>query len=84
MKPFNWTSECEQAFVRIKNFLITTPILALPDWDKPFIMNTNASETGIRAVLCQCDSDGTEHAIAYASHLLTKPERITALHARNY
>ena len=74
-KPFNWTSECEQAFVKLKNFLTTAPILALPDWNKPFIMDTDASETGIGAVLCQCDSDGTEHVIAYASRLLTKPER---------
>ena len=36
---------------------------------------TDASETGIGAVLSQQDPDGTEHIIAYASHLLTKPER---------
>ena len=74
-KPFKWTAECEQAFNQLKNCLTTSPILAMPDWSKPFIIDTDASETGIGAVLSQQDPDGTEHVIAYASRLLTKPER---------
>ena len=74
-KPFKWTDECEQAFSRLKNSLTTAPILAMPDWTQPFILDTDASETGIGAVLSQCDPSGNEHVIAYASRLLTKPER---------
>lgn len=71
-KPFRWTDECEQAFSQLKNCLTTAPILAVPDWTKPFIIDMDASETGIGAVLSQCDTSGNEHVIAY---LLTKPER---------
>ena len=38
-KLFKWTDNCEQAFSRIKNSLLTAPILAMPDWTKPFILD---------------------------------------------
>jgi len=74
-KHFKWTDECEQAFLQLKGCLTSAPVLAMPDWTKPFILDTDASDTGIGAVLSQCQSDGSEHVIAYASRLLTKPER---------
>ena len=74
-KPFKWTDECGQAFSQLKNSLTTAPILAIPDWTKPFILDTDTSETGIGAELSQCDPSGSEHVIVYASCLLTKPER---------
>ena len=73
--PFKWTEQCENAFASLKLFLTSAPILALPDWSQQFILNTDASDTGIGAVLSQCQSDGTEHVICYASRILTKSER---------
>ena len=37
--------------------------MALPDWSQEFILDTDASDTGIGAVLSQLHSDGTEHVI---------------------
>ncbi|XP_033761565.1 uncharacterized protein LOC117343329 [Pecten maximus] len=40
---FNWTTECSDAFSTLKNALIKAPILALPDFEKMFILDTDAS-----------------------------------------
>ena len=47
----------------------------MPNWSQPFIIDTDASDTGLRAVLSQVDSQGIEHVVAYASHILTKAEQ---------
>jgi len=52
---------------------VSAPILALSDWSKPFLLDTDASDTGIGAVLSQV-KDGKECVIAYASRSLTKSE----------
>ena len=62
------------AFSKLKECLTSAPILALPDWSMPFIVDTDASDFGIDTVLSQCQEDGKEHVISYASRLLTKPE----------
>ena len=50
---FEWTSDAEAAFVQIKNRLTTAPIFVLPDFLRPFELHTDASKTGIGAVLSQ-------------------------------
>ena len=72
---FKWTDQCQEAFLELKQRLTSAPLLALPDWSKPFIVDTDASDTGIGAVLSQEHANGEEHVISYASRLLTKPER---------
>ena len=49
------------------DLLTSPPILALPDWNEPFRLHTDASETGAGAVLTQIQ-DVVEKALAYASH----------------
>ena len=71
---FQWTSQCQDSFDCLKNCLISAPILALPDWSQPFLLDTDASDTGIEGVLSQVQ-DGRECVIAYASRSLTKAER---------
>jgi len=71
---FRWTSQCQEAFDCLKCRLVSAPILALPDWSQSFLLDTDASDTGIGAVLSQVQ-DGKEHVIAYASRSLTKAER---------
>ena len=72
---FKWTEDCQTAFENLRQKLVSAPILAFPDCSKPFILDTDASDTGIGAVLSQQQEDGTERVIAYASRLLSKPER---------
>ena len=50
------------------------PCAGLPRLQPTFV-DTDASNSGIGAVLSQLQDDGTERVIAYASHVLTKPER---------
>ena len=50
-------------------------MLSLPDFTKQFILDTDASDSGIRAVLSQKQHDGSECVIAYASRVLSKPEQ---------
>ena len=72
---FQWTEQCQAAFEKLRNLLTTAPVLAFPDYDRPFILDTDASDTGLGAVLSQVDCEGKEHVIAYASRTLSKAER---------
>ena len=46
------------AFSELHRQLTLAPILVLPNYSKPFLVNTDASDAGIRAVLCQVHTDG--------------------------
>ena len=72
--PFLWTSSCQQAFEALKAALTQTPILVLPTVDDDFILDTDASDVGIGAVLSRT-KDGKEQVIAFFSRALSKPER---------
>ncbi|KRY47195.1 Retrovirus-related Pol polyprotein from transposon 17.6 [Trichinella britovi] len=74
-RQFCWSNEAEEAFQRLKRALTTAPILAFPRFDIPFIIDTDASETGIGAVLSQKHDPEGERVIAYASRTLSKTER---------
>lgn len=72
--PFKWTPEADKAFNSIKQALVSTPILACPDFTKPFAVHCDASAYGIGAMLTQ-EFDGIEKPIAYMSKTLTAPQR---------
>ena len=64
---FCWTDDCQQAFERLRDVLVTAPVLAYPDFSRPFQLETDASGEGLGAVLSQEQEDGTRRPIAYAS-----------------
>ena len=74
-RQFQWTEECQAAFEELRHRLTTSPVLAYPDFEKSFILDTDASDVGIGAVLSQVSHNGQENVIAYASRLLSKTER---------
>jgi len=73
-RKFEWTSQCEGAFTKLKQALITSPILAMPNDTDLFLLDTDAYDVSIGAVLSQV-KNGVERVIAYASRSLGKPER---------
>ena len=70
---FHWTQECDDAFSTLKQKLVQAPILNYPKFYSHasiFVLQTDASSTGLGAVLEQDD-----HVVAYASRALTQPEQ---------
>ena len=72
---FVWSPECQQAFDHLKELLTAAPVLTFPDFQRPFILETDASGCGLGAVLAQEHPDGAVRPIAYASRSLQKHER---------
>jgi hypothetical protein len=73
--PFKWTEKQQEAFNKLKQKLTESPILGYPDYEKPFILLTDASGKGLGAVLSQKDENGKEVVIAYASKSLNAAEQ---------
>ena len=67
--------EALKAFDCLKAACLQTPILAFLDFDKPFLLETDASGRGLRAVLSQKQVDGQYHPIAYASRVMNETEQ---------
>ena len=57
---FVWLEKHQQAFLSLKNYLCSAPILAYPQFTKPFIVQTDASDVGLGAILAQIDDEGKE------------------------
>ncbi len=73
-KVFQWTEPCGEAFQKLKHCLVSAPVLAYPRREGQFILDTDASQHGIGAVLSQVQ-DGDEKVVAYGSRALTKAEK---------
>ena len=66
--------ECAKSFAVLKQWLTSSPILAFPGCFKPFILDTDASQDGIGAVLSQIH-EGAVKVVDYASRSMTKAEQ---------
>ena len=72
---FNWNSDCQAAWDRLRQALIDTVALAYPDPSKPYKLYTDASDYSIGAILVQEDSNGLERPIHFLSRQLTEVQR---------
>ncbi len=73
--PAVWEQAQQEAFNIIKNKLITEPIKAHPDFNKPFKLYTDTSDIGLEVMLAQDDKEGKERVIAYEVKRLSASER---------
>ncbi|KAG5891946.1 hypothetical protein JTB14_002222 [Gonioctena quinquepunctata] len=71
---FQWSEECQDSFRKLKGALINAPVLSYPLPNGKFILDTDASNVGLGAVLSQIQ-EGQEKVIGYFSKTLSKPER---------
>ena len=69
-----WTSHCEESFEALKSRLISAPVLNYADFSRPFILEIDASYSGLGAVLSQETENGVR-PVAYASRGLRPTER---------
>lgn len=76
-KTITWNPLAEQSFISLKECLIAAPILANPNFEKPFQIQTDASDSAIAAVLTQQHESG-EKVVAYFSQKLTPAQQAYA------
>jgi hypothetical protein len=76
---FVWTSEHNQAFDTLKTAMVTTPVLALPNFEIPFAVETDACDSGVGAVLMQ-----QGHPLAFISRALGPKNRGLSTYEKEY
>lgn len=69
-----WDEDADLSFRKLKEALVSAPVLASPNFSEPFTIHTDASDTGLGGLLTQTIED-QEKVIAYASRSLSKTER---------
>ncbi|KAG0929270.1 hypothetical protein G6F26_012082 [Rhizopus arrhizus] len=73
-KQVPWTEKTTESFQTLKKLLTTAPVLTRPDFNKPFILVTDASKAGLGCILTQLDENGHEHPVIFASRGLRSSE----------
>ena len=71
---FKWTAQCQESMDTIKHKLCEPPILAYPEHGSPYILDTDASNTGVGGILSQVQ-EGKERVICYGSKKLDKAQQ---------
>lgn len=65
-----WNDQCDSALRKLKALLCISPILQSSDFGRPFILQTDASERCIGAILSQCNEHGHDHPTDFFSRML--------------
>ena len=75
MSPVDLPPEAREAINILKGKVQSMPVLVFPDFDKPFLLETDASKEGLGDVLSQKQSDGRYHPVAFGTCSLTPLEK---------
>ena len=75
MGPVKLSMSAKHAVWELKEKIQSTPVLVFPDFEKPFLLETDASGEGLGAVLSQKQDDGHYHPVAFGSRALTPSEQ---------
>jgi hypothetical protein len=78
-KQFGWDEEAQSAFDKLKSAMASTHVLALPDFNRQFIVETDACDTGLGAVLMQ-----EEKPIAFLSKPLSATNRFLSIYEKEF
>ena len=78
--PVDWTDNHQAALHTLIDSITSAPVMAYPDFEKPFVLHTDASKDGLGAVLYQCQN-GLLRVVAYGSRSLTAAEKNYHLHS---
>jgi hypothetical protein len=78
-KAFEWSQAATEAFHALKQAMVSTPVLRLPDFTKQFVVETDACDTGIGAVLMQ-----EQHPIAFLSKPLGKQHLSLSIYDKEF
>lgn len=76
---FGWNNEVEVAFIDLKQALSNAPVLALPNFQRQYVVETNTSKYGTGAILQQ---DG--HLIAYISKALALQHHTLSMYEKEF
>ena len=71
---FEWTLECQLSFEQLKSCLMSYPVLRPPDFNRQFLLYSDASGFALGCILAQIDDDGNEYIVSYKSRLLKGAE----------
>jgi len=69
-----WSAECQLAFERLRDALVSYPILRAPNYNYKFVLHCDASGYAIGVVLTQTDENGVEYVVAYGARTQTRHE----------
>jgi hypothetical protein len=78
--PWTWGQPQQEAFEKLKTAMLTAPVLVHPDHERQYLLETDASDVAIGAVLSQKQDDGKYHPVDFLSSSHTKEQRAYPTH----
>jgi hypothetical protein len=72
---YQWNDECQHGLDTQKEYMVTTPILVFPDWEKTFHVHVDASAIEMGAILAQQGAGYLDHPIAFTRRKLSNSKQ---------